>query len=139
MSSIIIVIIITVIIIVIVIIIVTIKIVVIIILVNIITTVYYHRCCFLYYHCYYYDNSLPVLSLQELCCRTITAHTTIYGVDHLPLPSSLKSHLRSYLLDNRTHTTRMPSCHRSGDKHSRRKIIHPSDSPTNCRSPCSIS
>jgi Ras-related protein Rab-40 len=82
---------------------------------------------------------MKVLTLQELCCRTITAHTTIYGVEQLPLPSSLKAHLRSYLLDNRTHTTRMPSFHRGGDKHARRRIIHPSDSPTNCRSPCSIS
>lgn len=80
---------------------------------------------------------VSVLSLQELCRRAITAHTTIYGVDHLPLPSSLKAHLRSYLLDNRTHTTRMPSFHR--DRHARRKIIHPSDSPTNSRSPCCIS
>jgi len=39
-----------------------------------------------------------VLSLQELCCRTIAARTTIYSVDQLPLPTALKAHLKSYLL-----------------------------------------
>ncbi|RWS11532.1 Ras-related protein Rab-40C-like protein [Dinothrombium tinctorium] len=37
-----------------------------------------------------------VLSLQELCCRIIIERTTVYGVEQLPLPSSLKSWLKSY-------------------------------------------
>lgn len=37
-----------------------------------------------------------VLSLQELCCRAIVAQTTFYGIERLPLPSGLKSFLRSY-------------------------------------------
>ena len=37
-----------------------------------------------------------VLSLQELCCRAIVAQTTFYGIERLPLPSGLKSFLKSY-------------------------------------------
>jgi hypothetical protein len=44
-----------------------------------------------------------VLSLQELCCRAIVAQTTFYGIERLPLPSGLKSFLRSYS----THDTMM--------------------------------
>lgn len=37
-----------------------------------------------------------VLSLQELCCRAIVACTTVYGIEALLLPSTLKSYLKSY-------------------------------------------
>lgn len=43
-------------------------------------------------------RSNRVLSLQELCCRTIVSRTTVYGIDQLPLPESIKSHLKSYAL-----------------------------------------
>lgn len=39
-----------------------------------------------------------VLSLQELCCRTIVRRTSVYAIDQLPLPPSVKSHLKSYAL-----------------------------------------
>lgn len=39
-----------------------------------------------------------VLSLQELACRAIVARTTVYGIDQLPLPKSIKSHLKSYAM-----------------------------------------
>lgn len=39
-----------------------------------------------------------VLSLQELCCRTIVRRTSVYAIDTLPLPPSVKSHLKSYAL-----------------------------------------
>ncbi|ESO11729.1 hypothetical protein HELRODRAFT_124204, partial [Helobdella robusta] len=39
-----------------------------------------------------------VRSLQELSCRTIASYTSIYGIDQLPLPPALKSHLRSYFM-----------------------------------------
>lgn len=39
-----------------------------------------------------------VLSLQELCCRAIVARTTQYGINQLPLPVTIKSHLKSYAL-----------------------------------------
>ncbi|XP_022916624.1 ras-related protein Rab-40C [Onthophagus taurus] len=43
-------------------------------------------------------RSNKVLSLQELCCRSIVTRTTVYGIEQLPLPSSVKSHLKSYAL-----------------------------------------
>lgn len=39
-----------------------------------------------------------VLSLQELCCRTICRRTSVYAIDTLPLPPSVKSNLKSYAL-----------------------------------------
>ncbi|TMW46422.1 hypothetical protein DOY81_008498 [Sarcophaga bullata] len=39
-----------------------------------------------------------VLSLQELCCRTIVRRTSVYAIDSLPLPPSVKSTLKSYAL-----------------------------------------
>ncbi|XP_014205685.1 ras-related protein Rab-40B isoform X2 [Copidosoma floridanum] len=43
-------------------------------------------------------RSNKVLSLQELACRAIVARTTVYGIDQLPLPVSIKSHLKSYAM-----------------------------------------
>ena len=43
-----------------------------------------------------------VLSLQELCCRAIVARTTVYGIDQLPLPTAVKSHLKSYAMTSYT-------------------------------------
>lgn len=78
-----------------------------------------------------------VFSLQELCCRTIAAHSTIYSVDHLPLPTSLKAQLKSYLIANKPHGSRsFRTCY---NKHKKPKIILPSDSPTTCRNSCVIS
>lgn len=37
-----------------------------------------------------------VLSLQELCCRAIVARTSVYSIEQLPLPKSLKSCLKSF-------------------------------------------
>ncbi|XP_053202955.1 ras-related protein Rab-40B-like [Panonychus citri] len=37
-----------------------------------------------------------VLSLREICCRSIVACTTVYGVEQLPLPPKLKCYLKSY-------------------------------------------
>ncbi|GLH04735.1 Ras-related protein Rac2 [Gryllus bimaculatus] len=39
-----------------------------------------------------------MLSLQELCCRAIVARTNVYSIDQLPLPPSVKSHLKSYAM-----------------------------------------
>lgn len=41
---------------------------------------------------------VTVLSLQELCCRTIVRRTSVYAIDTLPLPPSVKKHLKSYAL-----------------------------------------
>ncbi|XP_074647955.1 ras-related protein Rab-40B-like [Tubulanus polymorphus] len=79
-----------------------------------------------------------VLSLQELCCRSIVANTTIYGIEHLPLPSSLKSYLKSYSMTNKTRVRMQIYLHK--DKHKRTKILNPNDSPPmNCRKSCSLS
>ncbi|XP_077288833.1 RAS oncogene family member Rab40 [Arctopsyche grandis] len=43
-------------------------------------------------------RSNKVLSLQEMCCRAIVQKTTVYGIDQLPLPSIMKSHLKSYAM-----------------------------------------
>ncbi|XP_055304357.1 ras-related protein Rab-40B isoform X2 [Sitodiplosis mosellana] len=43
-------------------------------------------------------RSNKVLSLQELCCRAIVRRTSVYAIDQLPLPPSVKSHLKSYAL-----------------------------------------
>ena len=38
-----------------------------------------------------------VLSLHELCCHTIVAHTaSVYAIDRLPLPDAIKANLKSY-------------------------------------------
>ena len=81
-----------------------------------------------------------VLSLQEMCCRQIVDHTTIYGIDQLPLPTSIKATLKSYSLANKTRARMQSFVHR-GDKHKKHKaILNPSDSPPmNCRKSCCIS
>lgn len=43
-----------------------------------------------------FNQIYTVLSLQELCCRTIVTRTSVYGIEQLPLPNSLKSCLKSY-------------------------------------------
>ncbi|XP_046991086.1 ras-related protein Rab-40C [Schistocerca americana] len=50
-------------------------------------------------------RSNKVLSLQELCCRAIVARTTVYSIDQLPLPTSVKSHLKSYAMTTYTTTS----------------------------------
>ncbi|KAK2160740.1 hypothetical protein LSH36_127g06064 [Paralvinella palmiformis] len=80
---------------------------------------------------------MNLLSLQELCCRTIATHTTIYGIDQLPLPTAIKANLKSYVLTNKTRTRIQSFTHK--DKHKKYKIVRPSDSPTNCRKSCSVS
>ncbi|CAH1999821.1 unnamed protein product [Acanthoscelides obtectus] len=42
-------------------------------------------------------RSNKVVSLQELCCRCIVSRAaSAYGIERLPLPPCLKSHLKSY-------------------------------------------
>lgn len=68
--------------------------------------------------------------------------TTIYGIDQLPLPQTLKNHLKSYALTNKTRARMLSFIHRdSKDKHKKTKYLNPSDSPpTHCsRKSCVIS
>jgi hypothetical protein len=47
----------------------------------------------------FFKPRILVLSLQELCCRTIVRRTrSVYSIDTLSLPSSIKSTLKSYAL-----------------------------------------
>lgn len=82
-----------------------------------------------------------VLSLQELACRTIVSSTTIYGIEQLPLPQTLKNHLKSYALTNKTRARMLSFIHRdTKDKHKKVKYLNPQDSPpAHCRKSCVIS
>lgn len=97
---------------------------------------------------------LTVLSLQELCCRTIVSRTTVYGIDQLPLPDSIKSYLKSYALtslSSLTMTLPRNSNSKKGSRHGssgqiRNVLIHTSSpqnvqSDTHCtgRNSCEIS
>lgn len=63
---------------------------------------------------------ISVLSLQELCCRAIVARTTVYSIEQLPLPTCVKSHLKSYALTSTTSQLRYTNNHKKG--HSGRKL-----------------
>ncbi|XP_061888468.1 ras-related protein Rab-40C-like isoform X1 [Entelurus aequoreus] len=41
-----------------------------------------------------------VFSLQDLCCRSIVSCTPVHLIDKLPLPVSIKSHLKSFSMAN---------------------------------------
>lgn len=56
-------------------------------------------CGCIYFHLFLCPT---VLSLQELCCRAIVARTTVYGIEQLPLPTAIKSHLKSYAMTSYT-------------------------------------
>ncbi|XP_059047102.1 ras-related protein Rab-40C [Achroia grisella] len=74
-------------------------------------------------------RSNKVLSLQELCCRAIVARTSVYGLERLPLPTTLKCHLKSYAI------SAAPSRHRA------RTTKHPHHARLNCtgnRNMCTI-
>lgn len=79
-----------------------------------------------------------VLTLQELCSRAIVASTTVYGIEHLPLPQPLKSHLKSYTIHN--HTTRLRQGIPVTDKHKKKHLMIPGDTTTSCvsTSTCTI-
>lgn len=83
-------------------------------------------------------RSNRVISLQEACCRTIVARTTIYSIEQLPLPASLKSYLKSYSLTR--YSARVPPIKLSYYSFKKTKIPHPCDSANpHCRKSCVIS
>jgi len=85
-------------------------------------------------------RSNKVLTLQELCCRTIVARTTVYGIEQLPLPGAMKSHLKSYSMTSYKSRLRQGLSHQQEKNIKKTKIIHPCDSPTlNCRKSCVVS
>jgi len=79
-----------------------------------------------------------VLTLKELTSRVIVDCTTIYGIEQLHLPVSLKTQLKSYSVANKTRA-RMHS-YMCRDKHRSKKILNPNESPpSNCRKSCCVS
>lgn len=72
-----------------------------------------------------------MLTLQELCCRAIVARTTVYGIDQLPLPNPIKSHLKSYAMT--TYTT-MPHHPPRLSAKKMRSLAHQPPSPLDQRS-----
>lgn len=62
----------------------------------------------------FFYRSNKVLSLQELCCRAIVARTTVYSIDKLPLPTCVKSHLKSYALTSTSTQFKYVQSHKKG-------------------------
>lgn len=82
---------------------------------------------------------ISVLSLQELCCRAIVARTTVYSIEQLPLPISLKSCLKSYSMTTYKSRPHIPNTRDKSLKKTK-QLHHPCDSLTSqCRKSCSIS
>ena len=46
--------------------------------------------------------------MYELCAHTIVKRTTVYGIDRLPLPDSVRQNLKSYALTNYSNLSRRP-------------------------------
>lgn len=95
---------------------------------------------------------LPVFSLQDLCCRAIVSCTPVHLIDKLPLPVTIKSHLKSFSMANGMNAVMMHGRSYSlasgaggggskGNSLKRSKSIRPPHSPPqNCsRSNCKIS
>lgn len=113
------------------------------------SALYLHQC-----HCKFFILSLPVacayilmcffllftvLSLQELCCRAIVARTTVYSIEQLPLPISLKSCLKSYSMTTYKSRPHIPTTRDKSLKKTK-QLHHPCDSLTSqCRKSCTIS
>ncbi|KAF4523039.1 hypothetical protein B566_EDAN012768 [Ephemera danica] len=88
-------------------------------------------------------SELSLLSLQELCCRAIVPRTTVYGIEQLPLPPAIKSHLKSYAMTSYTARYVAGTLLRpSTASHKKPKMAVPMDaSRSSCvgRNSCSIS
>ncbi|XP_050924956.1 ras-related protein Rab-40B isoform X3 [Lates calcarifer] len=98
-----------------------------------------------------------VLSLQDLCCRSIVSCTPVHLVDKLPLPLALKSHLKSFSMANglnarmmhgRSYSVTANAAHHGATKRTggtllkKPKLIRPpplSPSAQSCRNSCKIS
>ena len=93
-----------------------------------------------------------VFSLQDLCCRAIVSCTPVHLIDKLPLPVTIKSHLKSFSMANGMNAVMMHGRSYSlasgaggggskGNSLKRSKSIRPPQNPPqNCsRSNCKIS
>ncbi|XP_013920716.1 PREDICTED: ras-related protein Rab-40C [Thamnophis sirtalis] len=99
-----------------------------------------------------FPPSLSVFSLQDLCCRAIVSCTPVHLIDKLPLPVTIKSHLKSFSMANGMNAVMMHGRSYSlassgggssskGNSLKRSKSIRPPQSPPqNCsRNNCKIS
>ncbi|XP_056640289.1 ras-related protein Rab-40B isoform X2 [Diorhabda sublineata] len=75
-------------------------------------------------------RSNKVLSLQELCCRAIVARTTVYSIEQLPLPTSVKSHLKSYALTSSSTQWRYAISQKKNSSNSRSRKKRFTSTPT---------
>lgn len=92
-----------------------------------------------------------MFSLQDLCCRAIVSCTPVHLIDKLPLPVTIKSHLKSFSMANGMNAVMMHGRSYSlasstagsskGSSLKRSKSIRPPQSPPqNCsRNNCKIS
>jgi SOCS box len=94
-------------------------------------------------YCITFNIIVSVLSLQELCCRAIVPRTTVYGIEQLPLPPPIKSHLKSYAMTSYTARYVAGTLLRpSTTSHKKPKLIVPTDATrSSCvgRNSCLIS
>lgn len=49
---------------------------------------------------------LSVSTLYESCAHAIVNRTTVYGIDRLPLPDTVKQNLKSYAMTNHSTSLR---------------------------------
>ncbi|KAJ8942031.1 hypothetical protein NQ318_002785 [Aromia moschata] len=88
-----------------------------------------------------------LLSLQELCCRAIVARTTVYSIEQLPLPTCVKSHLKSYALTSTSTQLKYTNSQKKGHGRKLRFTSTPAspgaaaDGRTSCvpRNSCTVS
>ncbi|XP_070491843.1 ras-related protein Rab-40B [Chironomus tepperi] len=81
-----------------------------------------------------------VLSLQELCCRTIVRRIrSVYSFDTLPLPPSLKSHLKSYALTSTHNNFYMNNNNNNCNSAKNITCKSPTSSKFSAKNNCSIS
>lgn len=83
-----------------------------------------------------------VLSLQELCVRQLISQVPLYGIDRLPIPTSVKDKLKSYSMTHKTQARMrryLNGSLRAPDK-ARKQILNPQvSSPHSLRKSCIIS
>ncbi|XP_013792080.1 ras-related protein Rab-40C-like [Limulus polyphemus] len=82
-------------------------------------------------------RSNKVLTLQELCCRTIVTRTTVYSIEQLPLPQALKSCLKSYSMTS--YKTRAQHSALQKEKIARKSHQQCDHINLQCRKSCTVS
>lgn len=79
--------------------------------------------------------------LYELSMKALATRVPVYGVDRLPLPSSCKADLKTYLVTHKAQsrvTNYKTSSLRPPDR-ARKQILNPQETPQSMRKSCTIS